>query len=121
VTTPPAAYLPAAPVARRANPLGLTATILVAAAVVLQFIAAGVTGSLIANAAGDLSLYSVTSGVFVLVQGLIALAAVIVGIAGLVVKDRPHALAGIGLGGGAVIVLGIAASQVTNLVLTLSS
>lgn len=122
MTTPPQSYAPAAatPV-RRTNPLGLTAVILVAIAVALSFVASGTTGALIANASGNYQLIGLVSGVLSLIQALLALAAVGVGIAGLVAKDRPRALAGMGLGGGAVIVLGVAAGQLTNLILTLSS
>jgi hypothetical protein len=120
----PAAGAPAPAPARRANPLGVTALALAAAAVVIRFVAAVASAALIGSLSsmgGGYELYGVVTFAFALVEGLLALAAVIVGIAGLVAKDRPRTLAGIGLGAGAAVLLGVVSGSLTSGLIALFS
>ena len=55
--------------------------------------------------------------VFAVLQGLVAIAAIVLGAMGLAARDRPKALAGIGLGGGTVVLFGLLAGQLTTLLL----
>lgn len=98
---------PSAPPARRGNPAGLVAAILVGASLALQLIQSVSMAAMFASPDFDPSFYGVVAAVFSVFQGLLAVAAVVLGAIGLAAGRRPKALSGIGLGGGAVVLFGI--------------
>lgn len=108
---------PADPGAKRGNPAGLFAAILVGVTMVIAILQTVVTATLITGTAPGYSLYGTVTMIIAVVQGLIALAAVVLGAIGLAQRGRPKALAGIGLGGGAVVLVQLLASQLLNLML----
>jgi hypothetical protein len=102
---------------RRGNPLGLVAALLVGLALVIQLTSSVVTAGLLSSYSGAYEAYGTTTLVFGVLQGLVGLAALVLGAIGLAARDRPKGLAGIGVGGGAVLLAGILLGQLTNLLL----
>ena len=83
------------------NNFGTVALIAGIAAIVLNFISVVNQAFQYANAVSDMSILStiqLTATVFMLVHGLLAVAAIVFGILGLSAKGRPKGMAGIGLG-----------------------
>jgi hypothetical protein len=101
----------------------VVAVILVAAALAIQLGMTLVTASFIASTdRSSFEAYGLVSTLLAVLQGLVSLAAVIVGAIGLAARDRPKGFAGIGLGGGAVLLFGVLLGQLSNvLFVTLSS
>lgn len=96
---PPA---PAAP--RPRNNFGAVALVAGIAAIVLNFISIVNQAFQYANAMHDMSTIGtiqLTATIFMLVHGLLAVAAIVFGILGLAAKGRPKGAAGVGLGIGA--------------------
>ena len=108
---------PAEGLSRKKNPAGLVSVILVAAALGLQLVSSIGSAALISNAQAGYETYGLFIAVFAVLQGLVAIAAIVLGAIGLAARDRPRALAGIGLGGGSVILFGLVSSQLTSLLL----
>jgi len=118
VTNPPhSAHRPHDGGRRPGNPAGLISVILVAAALALQLVSAVVSAAVLGSAAMRYDLYGLFTTVFAVLQGLVAIAAIVLGAMGLAARDRPKALAGIGLGGGTVVLFGLLAGQLTTLLL----
>lgn len=95
------------------NTPGLVATILVGVGLAFQLVQAVVAAAMIAASDFDAGAYSLAQGLFGILQGLIALAALTLGIVGLVARGKPRTLAGIGVGGGGVILFGIVITMLT--------
>jgi hypothetical protein len=100
----------AAPGARRRNPAGLIAAILVGVCIVLQIVQSVSGAAMFASRDFDNTFYAAVQGVFAVLQSIIALTAVILGGIGVAGRDKPKALAGVGLGGGAVVLFGVLTS-----------
>jgi hypothetical protein len=103
---------------RRRNTPGLVAAILVGVTLAVQVISTIATAAIFASPGLDYAAYGVVAFAFAVVQGLIALGAVVFGGIGLSGGDRPKALAGIGLGGGAVVLVGILTAQLSTVLLS---
>jgi hypothetical protein len=101
----------------RRNRAGLVAVILVAVIMVLQTISSFLGGTILRGSTGSIQAYAAFTGATVIIQGLLAVAAIILGAIGLAARDRPRALAGIGLGGGVVVLWSILSGQLSNLVM----
>lgn len=99
---------------KRADIAGISAVLLVAAALVIQVAQSIITAGMIGGTNTSFEIYGLLMGVIAVVQALLALAAVIIGAVGLAGRGRPKALAGIGVGGGAVLLFGLLSSQLTN-------
>jgi hypothetical protein len=95
------------PAATRRNVPGLVSVILLGACLLLQLIQTVVQQSMIAAPDVSFEAVGLVSFVFTFVGGLLAIAAIVLGAIGLAGRDRPRALAGIGLGGGIVTVVSI--------------
>jgi hypothetical protein len=106
-----------APDGRRRNRAGLSAAILVAIILVLQTISSFLSGAILRASSGSFELYATYTAATVIIQGLLAVAAIILGAIGLAARDRPKALAGMGLGGGIVVLWSILSGQLSNLLL----
>jgi hypothetical protein len=91
--------------------------ILVGVILVLEAIGATAGGFFLSSADGSYELYGVFTSVLAVLNALLAIAAIVLGAIGLAARSRPKGLAGIGLGGGAVVLFGLLSSQLTNLVL----
>jgi hypothetical protein len=116
--TPHPAYAPAAAPAgpRTGNPLGVVSVILVGVLLVLDMIRAIASGALFAARAFEV--YSGVSLLFAVLQALVAAGALVLGAIALAAKGRPKALAGIGVGAGAVMLFGILMSWLGNNLVT---
>jgi hypothetical protein len=110
-------HAPADPAKRRGNGVGVAAAILVALCLLMQLGATAITAGMIADQNVSYEAYGLITTAIAVVQGLVALAAVVLGAIGLARRDRPKGFAGIGFGGGAVVLVGILAGQLTNLLL----
>lgn len=86
--------------AKRGNPAGLVAVILVVANLLATIVSYGVQAVIMRTSSSipELELSNLT---FSIIGGLLALGAVVLGAIGLAARGRPKALAGIGLGAGA--------------------
>lgn len=100
-----------------ANPLGLVSTIIVGVILVVELISSFTIGSMFAT--GNYDAYSAVAAIFAGVRALLAVGAIVVGGIALARRGRGKALAGIGLGGGVVVLFGILSQQITNAMLTM--
>lgn len=91
----PASYAPAAP-AVRGNPFGLASTVVGAVLLLSLFLQMIVQVGAIGR--GDVSMLGIIGVATNLIEGLLAVTAVVLGIIGLTRRGRPQALAGIGTG-----------------------
>ncbi|MFG6444755.1 hypothetical protein ACFXQA_05730 [Microbacterium sp. P07] len=113
MTNPPYPPSPAGP-QRPGNTAGLISVVLVAASLAIQLVTSLVSAAIIGGADVRYDLFGAFTGFMAILQGLVGAAAVVVGGIGLAARERPKALAGIGLGGGAVVLFGLLASQLTT-------
>lgn len=93
------AYAPPGAAVRARNPFGTVALVTAVAALVLGLIQLVSQAMMLARAdAGGYQALAATGLLFLVVESLLAMVALICGIAGLVARDRPKAVAGVGLG-----------------------
>lgn len=104
------------PASKTSNPLAIVSVVAVGLVLIIQFAVSILTAVLLRSSNVDTyATYTAIGTISVFTQGALALAAIVTGAIGLSRRGRPKGLAGIGLGGGIVVLFGIVVTELTNL------
>lgn len=114
---PGVTYAPASTPATPRNKLGIASVIAGGVTIALQLVFVIAQVSFVASQ--DLPLLSLLGVVHMIVAGLISVTAVVLGVLGLMARDRPKGVAGVGLGLGIATVVGVLTSVLYTALLSI--